>query len=564
MAQYIVDFKDQIDQAAINDFLAANNASIVKTYSFFTKTFLLESLVTPIDSNDITEYIIENDTTTITPLETSRVIISDLTYGTVKTNASTITVDQEIENDWWKIVCIRKFDYDNPTLTFYRSGANTIVYVLDSGVNISHPEFINSEIENLFTFNNDYSDNHGHGTAIASVINGQNCGVSNCTVKSVKIFDSNTGTKQSDIINALESIYLDSIENPNKNKIVNCSWTIAKNEYIESKLRFLMQRGIFIVCSAGNSGQVIDNVTPASMADVITIGSFNDNLLPSDFSNYSAPNAIFTASNEVNYGQLDGWAPGEKIYAATIDNGYALTAGTSIAAGIHSAVLAYNLGLLNDYPLHIIEKDYHRFGSAMSLSQHNLLDLTDPKYANSVNSISSMRFEFPWNQQLTIAVNCITESGRTWMQRICESNKVKQLEIIGDLPQGIEIYPNMMAYGRAPDVNELYLKTVRLKVTDLGDFIHESELTFVILPVNWDREQSTGDSNIDYTLQACSPCFDCSRAGLGGAGPSGIYCEGPPDYCCNGYCCTLPCQTFYSKAYCSNRGNTVCVCGEHF
>jgi hypothetical protein len=519
MAQYIVDFKNTIDQTAINDFLAANNASIVKNYSFFTKTFLLESLATPIDSNAITEYIIENDTTTITPLLTSRVIISDHTYGTVKTNAATISVDQEIENDWWKIVCIRDFDYDNPKLTFYRSGANTIVYVLDSGVNISHPEFINSEIENLFTFNNDYSDNHGHGTAIASVINGQNCGVSNCTVKSVKIFDSNTGTKQSDIINALESIYLDSIENPNKNKIVNCSWTIAKNEYIESKLRFLMQRDIFIVCSAGNSGQVIDNVTPASMTDVITIGSFNDNLLPSDFSNYSTPNAIFTDSNEINYGKLDGWAPGEKIYAATIDNGYALTAGTSIAAGIHSAVLAYNLGILNDYPLHILDKDYLGFGSAHSLSLHNLLDLNDPKYASSKNSISSMWFEYPWPSRLKIEFQCVTRSGRNWRHYICPSNKVKQVEIIGDLPEGMEIYPNMRIYGEVPEVTELYIKTVQLKVTGLDDFIYESELTFAILPPGWDWEkQSTGDPNIDYRLLACTPCN-------GG-------CDGPPDWCC--------------------------------
>jgi hypothetical protein len=564
MAQYFVDFKDSTDETLIENFLTNNNSNIIKTYNLFTKTFLVECSIFPIDSNNITEFIIENDSTDIIPLETNRIIISDKTYGYTNPDDPTVTVNQEIDNDWWKIVCIREYDYNTPSLTFNRSGSNTIVYVLDSGISIEHPEFINSKIENLFSFNNNFTDNHGHGTAIASVINGQNCGVSNCTVKSVKIFDSTTSTKQSDIINALESIYLDSINYPNKNKIVNCSWTINKNEFIESKLRYLIQKGIFIVCSAGNSGRMILNTTPASMEDVLTIGSFGENLVPSDFSNYSAPNAIYTADNQVNYGYLNGWAPGEKIYAATNNNGYALTAGTSIAAAIHSAVLAFNFGLLNDYPLHVLNQEYFTFAKGMSLSQHGLLDLTDAKYSDSVNSISSMRFELPWNSDLTIAFKCIATSGKTWFQRICDSNKVKQLEIEGDLPEGVDIYPNMNAYGKAPEVTELYLKTVKIKVTDLYDLVHNVDLTFVVLPLDWNLENSTGDSNIDYVLQACSRCYDTTGLGLSGAGPSGAYCEGPPDYCCDGSGCTLACQTFYSKLYCQDRGYTVCICGEHF
>lgn len=556
MFNYLVDFKDDTSENEINEFLIRNNATIIKEYNFYNKTYLINADSTLLDSTNICDHIIDDDITEIIPLESRRIIISDPTWGFVKENDPDFIVSEVNENDWWKIAVMHTYDFSKTENTIKRSGSNCIVYVMDSGIKIDHPEFIGSNVENLFTFNGSFEDFNGHGTAIASVINGQTCGITNAQVKSVKIYDPNTTTKQSHLLNALEAIYYDAVNNSSMKLIVNCSWVISKNDFIESKIRFLCSLGILFVCSAGNNGGPIEDVTPAAMDEILTIGSYNSDFEPCDFSNYTYTNSITTTSNIVNYGKLDGWAPGERIYAATLDDSYSITAGTSISAGIHSAVLAYNMGLLNSYPANVINQSYQDYSSRMSLAREGLLNLQDEKYSSSVNKISSVRTSFGWNDFIQIAYNVTAYSGGTWTQRIVESNKVKQIEIIGDIPEGVEIYPSMQVYGTAPIVEELYVSKVIVNVTDLNDEIHTQELIFAVLPLNWDDESTSGDPDLDVKLQACSHCYAC---------PPNNYCEGPPDFCCNGYCCTMGCVSYYIKNVgCSQFGDIACICYEYF
>lgn len=389
---YILDFKNTTTDEQISSYLTENNLSVIKTYNHFDKIFIVSSLNLP-PKTDILEHVIEDHSGAISFLENTDII----TY-----NSAPININLTEEKNWWKIAVFNKVDFDQENQLLNRLGSNITIYLVDSGVDLSHPEFIEGRVQNLFSFNNNFTDTRGHGTALASVITGKDCGISNATVKSVKIFDTNQPTLQSDFLSAFDSIVLDYIQNNQKLSIVNLSWSIAKNSYIESKIDYLISLGIPVLCAAGNSGVPITEVTPASMPNIIRVGAFNQHFEPCNFSNYLGGSHISVTENQTNYSEnasdMFGWSPGEMIYSAKLDGTCGYSAGTSVACAIASAVLAHNedLYLTNDgvifpsfstIPLRVLLNKF-------LFSRSSILNLQSP-YNLTPNTITTMLTELP-------------------------------------------------------------------------------------------------------------------------------------------------------------------------
>jgi len=322
--KYIIDFVNTTTDNQINEYLTSNNCTLVSTFSAFDKCYLVEAATKPAVT-DIIETVIDDSETIMTPL--------------VYNSTSTVTVDLTSEDEWWKIASLKNVDLTEFSYTFDRRGSNSCIYIMDSGINSSHVEFEDAEISNIYSYNDDYQDYNGHGTAIASVISGKTCGMTSTKLKSVKVFQADAPTYQSHFLAALDAIYTDVVANPSLFPIVNMSWSIAKNTYIENKIKTLINNNVWVICASGNNGQEIGNVTPASMPEVFVVGAYNRELEPCNFSNY--PSAINTTPGETNYGAHFLWAPGEHIRAA-IGNSYDFVAGTSIAAAIAAAATANN------------------------------------------------------------------------------------------------------------------------------------------------------------------------------------------------------------------------------
>jgi hypothetical protein len=165
------------------------------------------------------------------------------------------------------------------------------------------------------------------------------------------------------------------------------SWGLTKNSYIENKIKVLLDNGVVMIASAGNSGEVIDNVTPAAMLEVFTVGAYSQTFSPCDFSNYTG--SVPTTTSTTNFGELDGWAPGSNLRLAMPGGSYGIGAGTSMAAAIHSAAVAYNSHMLQlpdgSFPQTAL-KDL--FAATISLGKKDYLDLSDPKYHSSKNFLT--------------------------------------------------------------------------------------------------------------------------------------------------------------------------------
>jgi hypothetical protein len=397
--QYLLDFVNSATEQEVQDYLNTYGCTVLKQWDNFEKIFLVESNSVPPTSALLERFVEE------VPLKIKPLLIEGDTNEHFMCHEDPtkpkITINPTDEKDWWKNYTYTTPSFEDGTYTISRLADNINVYIVDSGIEKTHPEFVNANITDLYTVTpGDFGDNKGHGTALASVISGATCGITNAKIKNVKIFDPNHATLQSEFLSALDAIIND--HQPGHYSIANCSWIIEKNEWVEHKLKILFDNGVFIVASAGNQGTSIEDVTPASMVEAFTVGAYDEDLKPCDFSNYTSTSMISVTGNIVNHGELDGWAPGKRIWAAGLNGTYGYVYGTSIATAIVSAVAASNISWFADdngkiypyydYAIKLSTNDpSNGAGSGLVFNKRDLLDLSiDPKYSESKNLIAGL------------------------------------------------------------------------------------------------------------------------------------------------------------------------------
>jgi len=508
MNTYLIDFKNDTTDEKIQEYINDNQLSQVKLFDRLDKTYQVSSENQP-PITDIVNVIINDDESHLELLTTIEVPIP--TIPNIK------SVSSSDDNNWWKVYSIANADLDQPIIETKILGEGINIYVVDSGIDIDHTEFVNQDISLLFSFTNDFTDNNGHGTALSSLMVGNTCGLTNASLKIVKIFDNNVPTKQSDLLSALNAILEDASISSNKESIVNLSWSIPKNSFIESKIQCLINAGLYVVVAAGNSGMAIPDVTPASMSDVLTIGSYGKDFIPSDFSNFTSPLAC--TPNTTNFGVLNSWAPGENIYVATPNNnGYYLASGTSLACAIHSGSIAY---LLSQYlkgngelPLRYKQKENTVFILTM-LERKGLLDLSDPKYGSSVNKICSyLDTNTAYKEddltitQRPIMVLAVQEEFSS--TRFYKPGVIKSYEILGELPNGATIDGEFLNFNIQNDIvltdhiREFHIPVRFDLVKD--DISIDTYIQLVVIDSLFDPSTLTDDNPIMINLLAGGGC----------------------------------------------------------
>ena len=226
------------------------------------------------------------------------------------------------------------------------------VVVIDSGINFSHNEFQGLETENLFAlpkFNGDFSDNAGHGTVVASAVCGNRVGVHrHLKLINVKIIDTDKKPNALEIGQALDACYQKYLSDTSIPMIVNCSWTVAKNTYLEDKFKDLLSAGIAVVAAAGNSGADTQYLTPAGIKNVLTVAASDQDDIGAGFNNFSQADLEITS----NMGEhIDMFAPGVDVWLASYKepNKYIKVSGSSAAAGYVTGCMAATAALFNVY-----------------------------------------------------------------------------------------------------------------------------------------------------------------------------------------------------------------------
>jgi hypothetical protein len=337
--------------------------------------------------------------------------------------------------------------------------------------------------------------------------------------------------------------------------VLNCSWNIVKNEYIENKFRYLINCGVNVVVAAGNSGLPIENVTPASMPEALTIGSYGPNFEPSNFSNYTNPSIISNTPNFVNNGQLDGWAPGEQIWVAGLNEQYGYCSGTSISAAIHSGVLAYNLTDLlfdNFNQPRIFQKSPIWLLSGISLNRKRLMDLSDPKYVNSANRISTLVNKLEQEDQIIDYFEFHTKVGvESVLGQIYNPQTTKNVEIIDPLPEGYGFISSGQIVGQSATINSTHqMFNSLIRITDSNDVVRDVTVVIAIVSSEFDITQVPSDDpilQINFSLLSCQQAWD----------QGGNYCPDGLTYACLRNCTGVGCD---NSACGKPAGRYNCAC----
>ncbi|KAF4432691.1 putative endopeptidase K [Fusarium austroafricanum] len=184
------------------------------------------------------------------------------------------------------------------------SGAN--VYVLDSGVRITHNEFSGRAVWGAnFISGSPNTDEFGHGTHVAGTIGGKTYGVAkNSKIYAVKVLDKTGSGSMSIIIQGLQWAVNDAKARGIANKaIVNMSlggyYTAAANDAVKAAT----DAGLTVVVAAGNSNDDSSYYSPASAPSAITVGAVDAVNYRTQWSNYGSPVDIFAPGS----GILSSW-----------------------------------------------------------------------------------------------------------------------------------------------------------------------------------------------------------------------------------------------------------------
>jgi Subtilase family len=207
-------------------------------------------------------------------------------------------------------------------------GANIIVAVIDSGIDVRHPELAGA-IAASFDALGSKEGPHVHGTGIAGAIvaHARLMGSAPAAkILAIRAFGvAQNGAESSSFVILKGLDYAAS----HGAQIINMSFAGPKDALIERGIAAVAAKGIVMVAAAGNAGAKSPPLYPAANENVIAVSATDDQ------------DRLFSASNRGGYVAVA--APGVDIFLPAPDDKYQMTSGTSFSAAYVSGIAALAL-----------------------------------------------------------------------------------------------------------------------------------------------------------------------------------------------------------------------------
>ncbi|MFF7951390.1 S8 family peptidase [Streptomyces griseorubiginosus] len=213
-------------------------------------------------------------------------------------------------------------------------GAGTTVYVIDTGIRISHQDFGDRASYGWDFVGDDRSagDGNGHGTHVAATVAGARYGVAKrAEVVAVRVLDDTGSGTTAQVIAGIDWV----TRNARKPAVANLSLGGRYNAQLDVAVRNSIASGVTYTVAAGNDGLPAGLYSPADVSQAITVGATDSKDRRAAFSNYGSA--------------VDLFAPGVSITSAGIksDTARATYSGTSMATPLAAGAAALYLA---DHP----------------------------------------------------------------------------------------------------------------------------------------------------------------------------------------------------------------------
>jgi len=198
-------------------------------------------------------------------------------------------------------------------------GANTIVYVIDTGTRHTHQEFGNRCRPTTSFVTGENTDGNGHGTHCAGTVAGANAGyASQGQIHPVKVLANSGSGSTADVIKGVEYA-MNNCPFGNTYCVASMSLGGGASATMDAAVNNCANKGVPVVVAAGNSNAQASTASPARAAQAITVAASTDTNALASYTNYGSACHIIAGGSNV----MSAWY--------TSDTAYNTISGTSMA-----------------------------------------------------------------------------------------------------------------------------------------------------------------------------------------------------------------------------------------
>jgi len=197
------------------------------------------------------------------------------------------------------------------------TGAGVDVYVLDTGMDVAHPEFSGRIGEGFSARGGSFLDDNGHGTHVAGTIGGTEFGIAKQVVlHPVKVLVNGVGA-DSDVIRGVDWV-TERAQQDGGLAVANMSLGGGVSPALDLAVCNSINAGVVYAIAAGNDDADSCQTSPARVVQALATGASNRGDARAPFSNKGAC--------------VDLFAPGADITSARNGGGATTFSGTSMAS----------------------------------------------------------------------------------------------------------------------------------------------------------------------------------------------------------------------------------------
>lgn len=242
---------------------------------------------------------------------------------------SDFTVKEVVEQRPFEVIDWGVQMVNAPALWAQTRGEGVKVAVLDTGVDITHPDLMgNIKVGMNFTGGSeqDYMDRKGHGTHCAGIIAGvdNEQGVVGVAPQSELYIGKVLGDDGSGSIQGICEGIMWAVMNKVDIISMSLGCTEDPGSMLQQAVKYAYDNGVVIVAAAGNEASHVG--WPAIYDEAIAVGAIDDRRNVAGFSNFGT--------------QVDVAAPGVEILSTYPVGQYARLSGTSMATPVVSGTIA--------------------------------------------------------------------------------------------------------------------------------------------------------------------------------------------------------------------------------